>query len=44
MNFDALKNTLVAALNEEGLTEYEIYYMSDYMITHIFIFKRGLYG
>lgn len=29
MNFDVLKNTLVAALNEEGLTEYEIYYMSD---------------
>ena len=29
MNFDVLKNTLVAALKEEGLTEYEIYYMSD---------------
>ena len=29
MNFDALKNTLVAALNEAGLDEYEIYYMSD---------------
>ena len=29
MNFDALKNTLVAALCEVGLTEYEIYYMSD---------------
>ena len=29
MNFDALKNTLVAALSEAGLTEYEIYYMSD---------------
>ena len=29
MNFDALKNTLVAALNEAGLNEYEIYYMSD---------------
>ncbi len=29
MNFDVLKNTLVAALSEEGLNEYEIYYMSD---------------
>ena len=29
MNFDVLKNTLVAALCEAGLTEYEIYYMSD---------------
>ena len=29
MNFDALKNTLVAALCEAGLNEYEIYYMSD---------------
>ncbi|MBQ7344291.1 MAG: TldD/PmbA family protein [Clostridia bacterium] len=29
MNFDVLKNTLVAALLEEGLNEYEIYYMSD---------------
>ena len=29
MNFDALKNTLVAALTEAGLNEYEIYYMSD---------------
>ena len=29
MNFDVLKNTLVAALSEEGLSEYEIYYMSD---------------
>jgi PmbA protein len=29
MNFDVLKNTLIAALKEEGLTEYEIYYMSD---------------
>ena len=29
MNFDVLKNTLVSALNEAGLTEYEIYYMSD---------------
>ena len=29
MNFDALKNTLVQALNEAGLSEYEIYYMSD---------------
>ena len=29
MNFDALKNTLVSALNEAGLNEYEIYYMSD---------------
>ena len=29
MNFDALKNTLVAALAEAGLDEYEIYYMSD---------------
>ena len=29
MNFDALKNTLVKALNDQGLTEYEIYYMSD---------------
>ena len=29
MNFDVLKNTLVAALSEAGLTEYEIYYMSD---------------
>ena len=29
MNFDLLKNALVKALLEEGLTEYEIYYMSD---------------
>ena len=29
MNFDALKNALVAALAEAGLNEYEIYYMSD---------------
>ena len=29
MNFDVLKNTLVSALKEEGLTEYEIYYMSE---------------
>ena len=29
MNFDVLKNTLIAALSEEGITEYEIYYMSD---------------
>ena len=29
MNFDVLKNTLVAALSEIGITEYEIYYMSD---------------
>lgn len=29
MNFDVLKNTLVEALANEGLTEYEIYYMSD---------------
>ena len=29
MNFDVLKNTLVAALSEAGLGEYEIYYMSD---------------
>ena len=29
MNFDALKNTLVSALSEAGLNEYEIYYMSD---------------
>ena len=29
MNFDVLKNALVTALREEGLTEYEIYYMSD---------------
>ncbi len=29
MNFDVLKNVLVAALEKEGLTEYEIYYMSD---------------
>ena len=29
MNFDALKNTLVSALTEAGLNEYEIYYMSD---------------
>ena len=28
MNFDALKSTLVKALNDQGLTEYEIYYMS----------------
>ena len=33
MNFDALKNTLVAALSEAGLTEYEIYYMSDESIS-----------
>ena len=29
MNFDLLKNALVAALAEEGIGEYEIYYMSD---------------
>ena len=29
MNFDVLKNTLTAALAEEGLGEYEIYYMSE---------------
>ena len=29
MNFDALKNTLVTALSDAGLGEYEIYYMSD---------------
>ena len=29
MNFDVLKNALVAALSDAGLTEYEIYYMSD---------------
>ena len=29
MNFDVLKSTLIAALKEEGITEYEIYYMSD---------------
>ena len=29
MNFDVLKNTLVDALSAEGLSEYEIYYMSD---------------
>ena len=29
MNFDLLKNALVAALSEEGIGEYEIYYMSD---------------
>ena len=29
MNFDVLKNTLVDALAQEGLTEYEIYYMSE---------------
>ena len=29
MNFDALKNTLVKALADAGLNEYEIYYMSD---------------
>ena len=33
MNFDVLKNTLVAALSEEGLSEYEIYYMSDESIS-----------
>ena len=33
MNFDVLKNTLVAALSEEGLNEYEIYYMSDESIS-----------
>ena len=33
MNFDTLKNTLVAALNEAGLGEYEIYYMSDESIS-----------
>ena len=33
MNFDVLKNTLVAALNEAGLSEYEIYYMSDESIS-----------
>ena len=33
MNFDVLKNTLVAALSEAGLTEYEIYYMSDESIS-----------
>lgn len=29
MNFDVLKNALVSALEKEGLSEYEIYYMSD---------------
>ena len=29
MNFDLLKNTLVLALADEGISEYEIYYMSD---------------
>ena len=29
MNFDLLKNALVSALEKEGLSEYEIYYMSD---------------
>ena len=29
MNFEVLKNALVAALSDAGLTEYEIYYMSD---------------
>ena len=29
MNFDLLKNALVSALTEEGIGEYEIYYMSD---------------
>ena len=29
MNFDLLKQALVSALGDEGLTEYEIYYMSD---------------
>ena len=29
MNFDLLKNALVSALTEEGIVEYEIYYMSD---------------
>ena len=29
MNFDVLKNVLVSALEKEGLSEYEIYYMSD---------------
>ena len=33
MNFDVLKNILVAALSEEGLSEYEIYYMSDESIS-----------
>ena len=33
MNFDVLKNTLVDALGEAGLTEYEIYYMSDESIS-----------
>lgn len=33
MNFDALKNTLVAALKDAGLDEYEIYYMSDESVT-----------
>ena len=33
MNFDVLKNALVSALNEEGLSEYEIYYMSDESIS-----------
>ena len=29
MNFDVLKNALVSALSEEGIAEYEIYYMND---------------
>ena len=29
MNFDLLKSTLVEALKGEGISEYEIYYMSD---------------
>lgn len=33
MNFDALKNTLTSALDEAGLSEYEIYYMSDESIS-----------
>ncbi len=28
MNFDVIKNSLVSALNEKGIEEYEIYYMS----------------
>ena len=27
MNFDLLKNTLVSALADEGISEYEIYYL-----------------
>ncbi len=29
MNFEALKSTLVSSLEREGITEYEIYYMSN---------------